>query len=337
MTLTPTDEFRHETGPDARWQENYWMCAWDRQRHGGVVLHLGCQPHESKVEAHIIVISPEGIVSLGGRYASNDALAIPGLDVDIRTPLEHWTLRYEGKGIRGPNKDGLYAQAPGDVPFGFSLDFHQPLPPADLGSIYTDSIGPNLASTHYAAAAIFTGDIWCAGRHTPLSGLLVRDHSWGPRDWVFDLVEGGAYLAMDEARTLILSASCLIDQKMGGYSVVHDKDGTRRSGAPWWRIEGLPILGGFRNTQMRFPGNEEIIELTGQCSIGKWVPAYSSGPDILWADVVSTARWGEMNGVGSFMFAYPSTSPLAAGLSSGCGLSEPLPIIDAPQSDREQA
>ncbi|MEW2580972.1 spirocyclase AveC family protein [Streptomyces syringium] len=332
MTLTPADEFRHEPGPDPRWQETYWMLAWDDVRDSGVLLHLARLPHDGYVEAQFTVImSPNDVVSFGGRYAVDDALAVPGLDVDIHTPLESWTMRYEGKGIRGADKYGLYAQAPGNVPFGFSVDFRQLLPAADLGAIYTEAITSDMAPTHYAAAATFTGTVWCSGQPIPISGLLTRDHSWGPREWAFDIQPGAVYGVLDEGRTLITTASCVVDQqKWGGFSVIHDENGTRRSGDPWWRVIGPPIVDGFREAYMRFPDEEGVLEAAGKCSIAKWTPACSSGPNILWIDMISSLRWGDLTGSGSFMLSYPSTSPLAAGASPEPGVSAPLPMILPP-------
>ncbi|MEU7688566.1 hypothetical protein, partial [Streptomyces spectabilis] len=71
MTLSPADEFRHETGPDPRWQETYWFSAGDPLTHCGIDVHLACQPHEGYVEAQITVISPEETVSLGGRSSAH--------------------------------------------------------------------------------------------------------------------------------------------------------------------------------------------------------------------------------------------------------------------------
>ncbi|MEU7688756.1 hypothetical protein [Streptomyces spectabilis] len=273
------------------------------------------------------MISPEETVSLGGRYAVDDALAIPGLDVDVRTPLEHWTLRYEGKGIRGPNKHGLYAQAPGDVPFGFFLDFHQPLPPADFGTQYTDSIGAGIASTHYAAAAVCAGSLWCIGSRTPFSGLLVRDHTWGPRDWTYDLMQG-SLIALDQAQVFVAAVSFLSTQNWSGVCVVHDKNGTRRLPAPWVRLGGLPVRDTWHSAEILVPGQREPIAFTGQHTIPKWVPSYSSGPsNYLQHELFAEARWGKRTGHGPFYQVFPADSPLAANLPSGSGQTAELPLF----------
>ncbi|MEW2581254.1 DUF7065 domain-containing protein [Streptomyces syringium] len=326
MALASADEFQHPPGPDPRWQESYWFSAADHRNHCGVDAHLAHLPHEGCTEAQITVITPEGIVSLGARYAVDDPLAVPGLDADVRVPFEHWTLRYEGHGVDGPDSNGLYAQTPGEVPFGFSLDIHQPLPPADFQSAYTDTISPGVAHHHYAGAAVFTGELHCAGQRTPLSGLLVRDHTWGPRDWTFDLMQG-SLLALDQAQVFMAAASFLSAGHWSGVCVVHDKDGTHRLPAPWTRPGGLPVRDTWHSAEILVPGEWEPIAFTGQHTIPKWVPSYSSKPSsYLQHELFAEAHRGKMTGHGPFYQVFPADSPLAANLPSRSGQTAKLPL-----------
>lgn len=331
MVVTEADELPHKPDPDPRWQESYLWHAWDDEGACGVNVHLTSQPHDGYVEAQIIVLYAGEIVSSGGRYAADDPLAIPGLDVDIRIPLERWKIRYSGQGVRGPNKYGFYAHSVGEVPFGFSLDFHQPLRPASFGSLATDTVGGRIADNHYFAGATCSGEVWCAERRGSLTGLLIRDHTWGTRDWSYDLVPAATCLALDGAHTVISAASFLHGDGWSGMCIVHDGDGTRAYGHPWVRLNGLPVIGGYRNATILIPGEREILEFQGQCSTPKWTPSVSSGSNYLWLQEHCSVRWGDKVGQGPLWTVYPATSPLAATLPPDCGQAGPLDVVDSPR------
>ncbi|MFF0148170.1 hypothetical protein ATK36_2963 [Amycolatopsis sulphurea] len=334
MTFVPADDYQHEAGSHPRWQETYWLGAWDGQNRGGVSIHLARQPHEGHVATQVTVVTPEGTVSLGGRHPGDDALAIPGLDVDIHAPFEHWTMRYAGAGVRGPNEHGLYAQTPGEVPFGFTLDFHHPLPPHDVGSVYLDRVAKGVTNNQYVAGAVFTGEVWCADHHTPVSGLLTRDHSWGVRNWDFDLGIA-AFIALDDAQTFLTPGSFLAGDRWKSFCAIHDKDGLRDLGETWARVDGLPVVGGYRNAAFgipEVPAGQQIVEITGHAQRPHWSPSVTSGTNMLWLISLSTVRWGDKTGQGTHWTVFPATSPLAANLAPDRGQSEHLPIIGPDRS-----
>lgn len=329
MTLTFADEFPHDPGADQRWQETYWFSAWDHEHGSGVDVHLDYQPHEGYVEVQVIVGISGELVTLGGRYAVGNPLAIPGLETDIRVPMEHWTLRYSGMGVRGTDEFGLSVHSTGDVPFGFSLDFHQFIPPVDFGSLY-QAIRPGILNTSYAGAARFTGEVWREGIHVPISGLLLRDHSWGPRDFVFDLSPGG-YFALDHAATFLSATTFLHGERWAGLCVIQNESGTQAHGDPWVRLDGLHVVGGFRSATIRLPDTvtPSTIQVKGDHSISKWTPSSNSRSSYLWQQLFCTTRWGEKTGQGAFWVVYPSAGPFAATMPPSCRNSGPLPIVEA--------
>ena len=239
--LKPSDEFRHERTAEPNWQENYVWHAWDAKRRSGWYFHLGHIPDHGLVDVRALVIINGRVTSAVTHTQGDDCLAAPGLSPDVITPLEHWKLRYDGKGARGPNESGWYGLRDGDVDFGFDVDVRSKHPAIDWAPYFakagwgrhdgSDAILPGQTEplagadpgNHYEQGANWKGRIWSGDESVEAEGLLIRDHSWGPRGWS-NSAGFWAPAVLDDGKTLIMSTSGLWDD-WKGFSILANENG----------------------------------------------------------------------------------------------------------------
>jgi hypothetical protein len=182
--MKPSDEFRHEAENGVRWQENYvWHC-WDAQRNCGWFLHLGRMHDEGMIDVRALVMIDGKATSATFQVGGDDCFGAPGLDVKVDLPLEKMRIRFDGKGAVGTTTDGFHGVLAGNIPFGFDVEMISDHPVVDWG-VYTTNAGidPLIAGNHYEQGARWRGKLWGAGKEIEAEGLLIRDHSWGPRQW----------------------------------------------------------------------------------------------------------------------------------------------------------
>lgn len=256
--LKPSDEFRHERTAEPNWQENYVWHAWDPVRRSGWYFHLGHIPDHGLVDVRALVIVNGVVTSTVTQSPGTDCLAAPGLDANIITPFERLRMRYDGKGARGPNVAGWYGLKPGDIDFGFEIELNTDHPvvnwtphfkAAGWGRVDgSDAVLPGqtepLAGAdpgdHYEMGARWKGRVWSGAQTVEAEGLLVRDHSWGPRGW--SVRESfWAPITLDGGRTFISTCSGLWDD-WKGFSIYADARGVVNVVPEVWVRTAGPVV-----------------------------------------------------------------------------------------------
>jgi len=183
-TVSQSDEFHHDPVPGKNWQENYVFHAWDPARNSGWFIHLGHIFDEGLIDVRVSTIIDGEVTSATVQAPGADCLAAPGVDVKAVVPLERLKIRYSGSGARGPDDDGFFGERKGDVPFGFDIEMISEHPAVTWTEVTRKlNMDPLRSGTRYEQGARWKGRLWSGDQVIEAEGLLVRDHSWGPRAW----------------------------------------------------------------------------------------------------------------------------------------------------------
>ena len=183
-TMGASDEFHHEPIAGKNWQENYVFHAFDASSNSGWFIHLGHIFDQGIVDVRVMTIINGVVTSATSQAPGNDCLAAPGLDVKVSVPLERMRLRYSGRGAIGPAKDGFFGEREGNVPFGFDIEMISEHPIVNWTPfVRALKLDPISMGTRYEQGARWKGKLWSGDKEIEVEGLLVRDHSWGPRAW----------------------------------------------------------------------------------------------------------------------------------------------------------
>lgn len=252
-TLKPSDEFRHEPETGVNWQENYVWHAWDAERRSGWYFHLGHIHDEGIVDVRAMVIVDGVVTSATVQTAGDDCLGAPGLTANVVSPMERTKLRYDGKGFVGMDEEGFYGGMSGDVPFGFDIEMISEHHPVNW-SPHDEKIGlaPEVAGNHYELGARWSGKLYCGDREIEASGLLARDHSWGPRKWTASTAAGfWAPITFDGGRRFISSCILLSHGKWSSFTVQADKNGiVDVCYDNWVRVDGFWVPRGYNSASL---------------------------------------------------------------------------------------
>jgi len=180
--LSPTDEGRHEPGPDELWGESWYFDFFDNDGSVGGWVRLGLYPNLGVAWYHAFVVGPSrqivAVSDLEVPLPTGSGLEIRthGLWADhtCETPLDHWTVGNEAFGLGVDEPVELYAGVPvGDrVPLGLDLEWETEGTPYHYG-----------ATTRYEIPCKVHGDVLVGDEQLSIDGHGQRDHSWGVRDW----------------------------------------------------------------------------------------------------------------------------------------------------------
>jgi hypothetical protein len=299
-----SDEFRHAPGGEANWQENYMFLGWDDDRRIATYLHLAHVPARGVLDVKALVSLDGRIVSCDVEYDGDDCLAAPGLDASLDTPLEHWRLRYSGTGTEGAA--GEWIAGSGDVPFGFDLDLTATVPAVD----WTPLVGlvdfpERVAKTHYEQGMRLTGSVRVGDRTSEMTGLLIRDHTWGPREFDFDLgfwtpmvLDGGDYF--------VCGSSILLHGKWVGLLMHTGPSGTVKICTDHVaRADGPLVPGRYSKGQVYGIGPDRLadrFDFDGRLTIPVHYDSLATGGKLM-TDLYSRVTWGDKTGFGTFQWA----------------------------------
>ncbi|MER6830716.1 hypothetical protein ABT352_32315 [Streptosporangium sp. NPDC000563] len=230
--LTGADEFAHVPG-EGSWQENYAFYGGNAALTEGLSLHLQHVARDGTLDVRAGVTVGGVSTTTTTHSSGEDCFASPGLTVEVVEPFRRWRLRYEGRGFVGPDADGWYFTQDGDVPFGFDVELttrHHPVFVSELAAkLFADDPGARemgiwFVANHYQAGAEWTGRLFSGDTVTEASGLLVRDHTWGPRDIRIDDIFWTP-MVFDGARRFVASSCALYDGVWRSYFIEADETG----------------------------------------------------------------------------------------------------------------
>ncbi|MBT3426311.1 MAG: hypothetical protein HOJ61_08120 [Gammaproteobacteria bacterium] len=188
--IRPEDDYTHELGPEANFNESVYFNFFDRQQSRGGFVRIGNRANEGYAEVTVIVWNPDG--SAYFNYAKpdisdNDSWNAGGLTIDVQNPGERVRTLYTGEPLFMSNP--LDMKDPGKA---FKAN---PRRPIKLDLIHT-AVGPlyghvgkagdgnEFARSHSEQHMSVAGTLTLADEEPiRFSGWGLRDHSWGPRFW----------------------------------------------------------------------------------------------------------------------------------------------------------
>ena len=311
--LVPADEFAHTPSAVENWQENYVWHAWDPTTRTGWNLHLGNISAQGLVDVRAHVVIDGEVTAANHQEPGSDSFAATGLDVDIVVPLEKVRLRYEGRGQHGPDAGGWYGRTGGDVPFGFEIEMITEHAPFDNAAYAISAGSADLAGNHYEMGARWTGRVWSGDRSVDVSGLLVRDHSWGGRVWPWDQLFW-VPMVFDEGRRFCFNWAERVDGAWRGMSVQLDDTGTVDVAEDFWvRLGGPAVPRQFASAEVLRvgAGASQKYTLHGEIHL----PVGRAHSRVGLSDMWSTVHGPEGPGFSTIQL-FPSEADVAAGFAA---------------------
>ena len=209
----PSDEQRHDPGPEELWNESWYFDAISDDSRVGMYTRLGLYPNLGVAWITAFVCGPGratvAVIDFAAPLPTGDELTVdrPGLHVEhgIESGLERFRVRMRADGEAHADASATLRGEAGDpVPVTFDLVWET------LGDPYAYRV-----TTRYEIPCRVSGTVTIADEAIDLRGVGQRDHSWGTRDW--------------------WSAEWM-------WSAGHLQDGTRLHGVEF-RIPGAPPIG----------------------------------------------------------------------------------------------
>lgn len=297
-------EFRHEPGPEHNWQENYMFLGWDEERQIATYLHLCHLAGHGLIDVKALVAMDGMVVSSDLEHLGSDCLDGQGLDASVTVPLERWKLRYEGRGTVAPA--GTWTAGTGDVPFGYELDLHGRSPAVDWTPLVDLVDFPEkVAKAHYEQGMKLTGRVWMGDRESEISGLLIRDHSWGHREFDFDL---GFWTPMvfGESEYFVCGSSILLNGKWVGLLMHCDPSGTIKvAGEHIARANGPLVPGSYDKATVVSVWEDlpyDRFDFDGRLTIPVPYKSLATGGKLM-TDLYSRVTYQDKVGFGTFQWA----------------------------------
>ena len=172
---TDADSRRMTPGPEPLWQDSAWLQWWDLDQHVGGVHRIG---HEYNREGGPFVANWSNLVTPAGIYKK--VTYLPLRDADKLT--DGWGSGDDTASMRAG--DGEFVWTVDDPDAGVSArlvfkDFHG----AFMGFPTKGRTAENITAHHIDVAGALTGTIGMNGQAFNVSGLGLRDHGWGHRDF----------------------------------------------------------------------------------------------------------------------------------------------------------
>ena len=199
--LEPDDEYPHEPGDSANYNESMYLNAFDLEREVGGWFRLGNRVNEGHAEMTVCLYLPGGRV--GFMYQrptidSNAEMNAGGLRIDVVEPFEHLTISYDGRVVlldepaqmsdpRTAFRENAHVDCRVELTVrGMSPMYGGKPVRADGSEIETDPT-KSFAKAHYEQHTRVSGTIVLSGEGADetidLDGYGLRDKSWGPRYW----------------------------------------------------------------------------------------------------------------------------------------------------------
>ncbi len=183
--IEPVDDMPHEPEAIPMWSETYGWTAYDPERRVGIYIHQGTSFFDPRLWRNVFVcLLPDGHLFMSkeyGRRPGERSTGSPVLNATCETPLERWTVRFDGAGrkvTRAEDRAGLIRDGL-PVPARMELTYEGSAPVWEYGAaMKTQKWG----HFHHEQPCRVSGTVAVAGEDFAFSGTGYRDHSKGPRD-----------------------------------------------------------------------------------------------------------------------------------------------------------
>jgi hypothetical protein len=198
VRLEPSDEYMHP-GPEPTFNESMYFNLYDPSAHLGGFVRIGNRPNEGHAEMTVCLYLPDGRVAFMFRRAEidgNERFDAGGASFEVVDPFRtegdgggELRVAYGGKLVLldEPLDMADPRQAFSDNPYGSaSIDLTYRGISRPFGGEPEESHerpGEEFAKGHYEQLVRAAGTITVEDQTWTVSGLGLRDHSWGPRTW----------------------------------------------------------------------------------------------------------------------------------------------------------
>lgn len=249
----PEDEGIHEPGPDAIWQESYWVYFGDGKGLGGV-FHTGEQ----------VNIGKSNIFALC--YADGVAFRRAKDDFDLDHQMRKSVRFSAGNYVFTPGNEGVVHMAGKDEGFELDVEFTPQSKNLRWLTVFPNPVGhvgSKTSSYNIQTPGIVRGTMRLGDRKFDINALSQRGHSWGNRDYkalrgngsrwitgsVGDRLNFSAYAAIRDDG-LVLRSGFIVDRG----EVLHTSDIEVIVEAD---IDSVTYRGGV--VRMKFPDREYVF------------------------------------------------------------------------------
>jgi len=193
--MNASHEHLHQPTTDPLWRESYYFNLLGSDL--AAETTIGLRPHQSVAERLVLVYYRDQALVLiePGPLAEFTPSALRATPVSYHciTPLERWHIHIAGQSLVLPldEKQEIMSfvlkahsgQAARRTPVVLDLDFQGMMPPYLYPSAVLDFLGSQ--THHYEQVGQWTGTVQVGDDAIQqVTGLGVRDHSWGVRDWL---------------------------------------------------------------------------------------------------------------------------------------------------------
>jgi hypothetical protein len=192
LRLEPQDEYMHELGEEANFNESMYFNVYDPAQRVGGFFRLGNRANEGTGEMTTCLYLPDGRVGFMFKrpeVTSNDAFDAAGMRFEVVEPFEELRVSYRGKVVllddphemadpRAAFTGNPYAECEVDLTYTRVSDMFGGEPDTPH-----ETPGEEFAKGHYEQLNRGTGRIRVGDDEWAVDGYGLRDHSWGPRYW----------------------------------------------------------------------------------------------------------------------------------------------------------
>ncbi|HKH87653.1 MAG TPA: hypothetical protein VKA05_02470 [Acidimicrobiales bacterium] len=192
IRLEPRDEYMHDPGADATFNESMYFNVYDPTARLGAFFRVGNRPNEGTGEVTVCCYLPDGRVAFMFKrpeVTSNVGFDAGGLRFEVVDPFESLRVAYDGRLLM--LDDPLEMADPGRA---FT---ENPAVKASVRLEYTrvspmfggeneqgqERPGEEFARGHCEQLVAASGTIEVGEEEYHVTGYGLRDHSWGPRTW----------------------------------------------------------------------------------------------------------------------------------------------------------
>ncbi|AUM12619.1 DUF7064 domain-containing protein [Ketobacter alkanivorans] len=197
IRLRPEDEYMHPIEAAHNFNESMYINLFDHRQRCGGWFRVGNRPNEGYAEMSFCFYLPNGKVAFmfqRPQIQNNDALDAGGMAFNILEPLKSLRLTYSGEAVLLDNPQQMdnpkaaftnnpKVSASAEITFtgftpvygGEALD--------ENGNPIEEDPDESFARAHYEQHMRGIGTVTIGEERFELSGLGLRDHSWGPRYW----------------------------------------------------------------------------------------------------------------------------------------------------------
>ena len=197
IRLEPHDEYTHPIEPASNFNESMYINLFDHQQKMGGWFRVGNRPNEGHAEMSCCLYLPDGSVGFMFQRPTidnNDAIAAAGMAFAVQEPFKRLTLTYRGEVclLKNPlemeNPKAAFSNNP-KLPCEITLNYRGVSPVYggeavdDAGNPIEENPDESFARAHYEQHMAGEGTIRLGDQVFNVSGLGLRDHSWGPRYW----------------------------------------------------------------------------------------------------------------------------------------------------------